>query len=597
MRRRLLSNRGLDEYLVFQTKSYDTTFDACLKNMPDGPGYVHSQKTHWDKVIPKTQTYTTIKIYSKNKKYTVSNLYSSNGTVYIGTSLSSTSTTYTSTSLGATETTLYINHGVTPANYIGNRQIYLYIQEDGLAEDYGYRLLLMQERTLQKTFSIRVDGHMPYKATNPIDGSVRLTGLSTGTYSNNYFNLSADKLDNIYKDTISLDVAFDMERPEGVQVYGYDNLLCRVTVSSSGDWDDVAGSYISIGAGDLTDGVLGEYDNGFPFKQLSPFIRIVHGNTQGGVWPGYWWYGYPYYCTFAGSTGGGNVTFEFYDNGYEIYPEVDSKTGRYILPEDKKFLEVGIEYGYQIGVSTPAPPKEYNNLITFEFVATTANNDNRESKYIRSLVAPEGKEEGILKDFFSNHSAGSQYVVFGVWKYVEGKTDYGYSDALWKLVFGSPEHTYRFGFYKTTDILNSSSDFSYYGCDLVNGSNAIFADDSYRDYGNINDIRNNLLQFSLKRETIDSEILSKIGSNDKLVVGMYSPYTLNTFRNTSHDFTDGVGDTPAIGWRKDGTYPYWYSQVFGGDIAGNRCTYSVIDASIIKSGTTQGGWGHTFYLM
>ena len=281
-----------------------------------------------------------------------------------------------------------------------------------------------------------------------------------------------------------------------------------------------------------------------------------------------------------------------------FYLQSEDRSGRYYYPQIYK-SPIKSFYLYTSWANykdEPAPT--YDNLITFTFQANWANNDKRESKDIRTIVAPEGKEKGTLKDFFSNNSAGSQYVVFGVWKYVEDKTDYDYTTALWRLVFGSPEQGYGFGFSKTTNLYKGITDFSYFGCELINGSDAIFEPGDYgQDYGNVNDIKNNLLQFSLTRETIDNEILSKVGTNDKLVIGMCTPNRLNDFRNTSWDMTDGLGSTAAIGWRKNGESPYWYSQVIGGDKSGNQCVYSVVDPSRVKSGTTQGGRDVSFQLM
>ena len=280
-----------------------------------------------------------------------------------------------------------------------------------------------------------------------------------------------------------------------------------------------------------------------------------------------------------------------------FYLKDDERRGTYFYPEiyksPKKSFSLYTSWTNHVQTTAPS----YDNLITYSFQADWANNDNYESKDIRILAAPEGKEKGTLKDFFSNNSAGSQYVVFGVWKYVEGKTKYSYSDALWKLVFGSPEQGFGFGFSKTTSIEKGITDFSYFGCKLINGSDAVFEPSDYgQDYGNINDIKNNLLQFSLTRETIDNEILSKIGTNDKLVVGMCTPNALNDFRHTSTSSTDGNGDCPAVGWRKNSGGPYWYSQVYSGDKTGSKCVYSVIDSSRIKSGTTQGGCNVSFQL-
>ena len=573
MRRRLLSNKGLDEYLVFQTKSYDTTFDACLKNMPDGPGNTFYQYTHWDKIIPKTQTYTTIKIYSKNKKYKVRCITDEGGTVYIGTSSSSkSSTTFTSTSLGVTETTLYINHGVTPANFIGNRNIHIYVEEDGVAEYYGYRLRLMQERTLQRTFSVNVSSDMPYKATNPTNDTVKETGLSSGSYSLRQLNLKADKLNDIYTDKFILNTNFVLENPDPYSVYGYDNLFCRITFTSGGDWG--LGAYIENYMSDWNDGVY--WENSSYYQK----VGILWGYTYGGASPGSYYAYIPFASTFDGTTGGGSVKFELYDSDYEIWPKEDPKTGRYIMPsEDKKILEVEVPYYYTVGTggSTPPPPQ---GGLSFALQLMSLHDESN------GLIYSIG-EDNFTK-IFSNYYGGTPYFMFGVWK--KSATTYTPTTALWRMYLGSNEYNSRkVGFFGKT-YNESYTDISRYGIELLSGCKVDFEDDSERDYGNIKWIRvaeygtlMGTFQFKLTRETIDN-ITSGLSDNTELVVGIHSQKTLSQFRGSKYDGLDGL---PANGYRSNPDIPdspWVWTSVSEGQYVDSGTNYYITTVGAIKTG-------------
>ena len=570
MRRRLLSNRGLDEYLVFQTKSYDTTFDACLKNMPTDKSY-STYYSHWDKIIPKTQTYTTIKIYSKNKKYKVEcRLNEGGGTVYIGTSLSSTSTTYTSTSLGATETTLYINHGVTPARHMGYRGIYIYIQEDGASESYHHTLY--QERNVTPSFKISLSASMPYKSTNPKNIRFEQDGLSSGYHSFATQYMSADSVDNIYKDEMDITPGIDLIT-DGLY-YGVGGVVCRITTTSGGDWGigaRIRGTASDIGSCSVADQNM--YNNDPNDDYSSPQVKIFYDfYTQ-------WWYGYPSYsCTFDGATGGGSVTFEFYNSDYEDLPEKNSK-GNYVFQESNKFLEVEIPYYYTVGtvgsVSTPSRGG-LSFALTPQFVHNASN----------GLTYTFTKEYFV--PMFNNYSGGTPYFMFGVWR--KDATTYTPSTSLWRMYLGSYEDNWRrIGFYDRT-YGDSYTDISQYGIELLNGSSVDFADNSYRDYGNItwiNGATSGVYQGAFWFKLTDgiiNKITNGLSDDTELVVGIYSQKLLYEYRGVKND---GFDYLPANGYRSDpnvGDSPWIYTAINDGPYIKNGTCYYTTTVGRIKIG-------------